>query len=634
MKILLTIIFCLFTLSVNAQPVAGRVIDSQTKKPIAYASILVKGSTSYGTIANSEGNFQLTLTGSNGDSITISHTAYLTKSISIGTIKTHLVVQMSERENRLREIVVTPNDPVLDTLRKAFDKISTNYPSFGTVSQGIYRETNQKLPDSTFDYFSEAIIAVYKSTYGKKDWGAIKIVEAGIIDNRTDSTQLFFYGGPFAAHKRDFVKERIEFINPKFFDQYEYDLTESTHLYEIKFKPRKRALYEGVIYLDKSKLAYIGADFRYTEAGLEQKNFAPFRSNKYTQSIYAVRYRQINKLWQLSMAVTDGTLQNATTGAKTRYTSEYFATDHDVVGTNPFKEGETAMYGDIYSTSSDKLTSDFWSKPETVSRTSQVDSAIGSLIKLRPVASSTKDTQTNAVTGKHEKTSKAVVAMRMSSSASFGILNVAVPFGNFSASLPGIFTVERTGEQSRLPVIDFDLEYFHNKNFSTTFRIGSSLTKRLHYNEYLLAGEWHRRIVGFKRPLFFESAINFSYTTAGFNLGTTNIETNFEIDQKKIKKGQTSVYLGQKRLSIAPSIQLRKKITSKISVYARVSTILFADAQNSIFFKRKGLLSSIRSANISSDLELKKDGVSVRDTPLTIPKYRPALNFGFQMGLF
>ena len=218
MRVFLISFLLSFSTYSHCQTIKGTVSDLITGKPVPYASIGSKKNPSRGTVANAEGNFRITLDDVKSDILVISHMGYVTKEIS--PERKPLNVKLTQRSFELKEVVITPTDPLLDTLRKAFSRIATNYPGSGTLIRGIYRETNQQLPDSVFDYFSEALVDVYKTSYRNQQWGAVKIVEGGIVDNRSDSTDILFYGGAFVAHRRDFVKERIEFINPKYFDRY------------------------------------------------------------------------------------------------------------------------------------------------------------------------------------------------------------------------------------------------------------------------------------------------------------------------------------------------------------------------------------------------------------------------------
>lgn len=182
----LLFVFFLFPGNSYSQVLEGNVADLVTGKAIPYASVIMKKNPSKGTIANSEGNFRIDLTGIESDSIVVSHAAYQKKTCYYSPQIRKLKVKLTQRQIELKDIVVTASDPLLDTLKKAFNQITTNYPSTGTLIKGIYRETNQRIPDSTFDYFSEALIEIYKVSYDKKDWGTVKIVEGGIIDYRQD----------------------------------------------------------------------------------------------------------------------------------------------------------------------------------------------------------------------------------------------------------------------------------------------------------------------------------------------------------------------------------------------------------------------------------------------------------------
>jgi len=111
MRILILILCCLNPLiSVIAQDISSQIRDSKTQFPIQYVNIGIVGK-NIGTVSDSEGNFQLSLTNTlDTDSLKISLIPYKTKSYYIGNIRASgfpKTILMDERIVQLNEVVIS-----------------------------------------------------------------------------------------------------------------------------------------------------------------------------------------------------------------------------------------------------------------------------------------------------------------------------------------------------------------------------------------------------------------------------------------------------------------------------------------------------------------------------------------------
>lgn len=119
MKNLFTLFFLLFVPSVLfAQlTVSGTVIDNVSKKPIAFVSVIEKG-TSNGTLADIDGKFQLNLQ-KNPSSLVINYLGYIKKEVNFtGEGHEKITIYMEPSEYSLQEFVVKPTENPADAIMR------------------------------------------------------------------------------------------------------------------------------------------------------------------------------------------------------------------------------------------------------------------------------------------------------------------------------------------------------------------------------------------------------------------------------------------------------------------------------------------------------------------------------------
>lgn len=122
-------IVLLFFITLSTQPFAqqlhikGKVTDAQTNQPLSFANIRVE-STSVGTSANAEGNYELKIANGNYKLIA-SFIGYYSDTLEI---RSNIAIQninfsLSQAKIDLPEIVINPGiNPALEIIRKAIDK--------------------------------------------------------------------------------------------------------------------------------------------------------------------------------------------------------------------------------------------------------------------------------------------------------------------------------------------------------------------------------------------------------------------------------------------------------------------------------------------------------------------------------
>lgn len=573
--------------------IKGLVENGSTGSPLPYANVFLKLNNKVGTITNSKGQFTLNIP-SSSDSLIVSFIGFQRTAIYVPDIKSEVLkVSLQEVPNVLGEVIVMPDDTLRRLLRRAYERISVNYSQEGTLINGFYRETNQLIPENKILYYAESLIEFYKPTYNNEKYGLVKIIEGGKAElpDREKYSNIYFYAGPYAPQRFDFVKEKQEFINPKHYERYSYSITSTTlnegrQLYTIEFKPKHNASYEGKFYLDVKTLAYVGADYKASAYGLSRSNSGRLpNAAKYRESNYSVKYRFINGLWQLSVVLADGTFYNPMKKNTLRYTGEYVSTSFVEMPDSPIKESEAILYSGVYTGQNEKFNDAFWTKPEIVSRTAEMEQAVDLIFKrgdLKLDESSSgrvKNSKINVITR---------IAVNLTTSFSLGYAPISSSGGLFSVGYKNYFHLNQTtAPRSYIPVIEVDLKYGITRSLAVGYLVSGNLNAKTNFSIEAIGVQYSKNIAGWKHPLLLQPALYVYYAKSSTPLGETTLNDSFRLNNKTIDSKTVSLAEGEIRYGLMPALQLSYKITPKLSLFGRVSSSVLSQSHNRIFLKEE-----------------------------------------------
>lgn len=174
-------------LSQQPEYIVGKLIDSKTQEPIAFANIRIKNR-ALGIISNTDGSFKIPLKyKAYGDIIEISSMGYRTKEIFIQDFSVHELndVRLQPATLELEEAVITAKKEKKLTarqiVRKALRSISENYPvePFSTV--GYYRD--YQLDSLGYVNLNEAILEVFDEGFDAIDSITTKVKIFDYLEN-------------------------------------------------------------------------------------------------------------------------------------------------------------------------------------------------------------------------------------------------------------------------------------------------------------------------------------------------------------------------------------------------------------------------------------------------------------------
>lgn len=193
MKSILFLIFLmlLFSYQIYPQPftIKGKIIDSETERPLSFANIRVMGST-YGTSANFNGEYEMRLSAGIHNLIT-SFIGYNSDTIKIQVNQnlSNINFALSQTKIDLPEIVIKPGlNPALEIIRKAIEKKKIR---------------NQKLKTYEVEAYTKGIIRTTEDISAKSN-------SIGLGLGGSDTTELII-SGILENHSKGYFEQPDKF---------------------------------------------------------------------------------------------------------------------------------------------------------------------------------------------------------------------------------------------------------------------------------------------------------------------------------------------------------------------------------------------------------------------------------------
>ena len=289
----------------------GKVIDSKSKKPLVFATLLVNN-TNISSITNTQGEFQLKIPANlTNNRVTISFLGYTSKVIDFNDIdEDKIVIKLETHIEELSEIKINIED-ANSLIREMLKNKGTNYFDFSTSMTAFYRETIKKR--RSYVSLSEAVVEINKQSYTNSRNDLIKLYKArkNTDYNKLDTITLKLKGGPSSTLKIDVMKNTLDFFGDAIFDLYEFKFDTSTKIdnrpvYVVNFKQKKHIedpFYYGQLFIDANTYALISTKFH---LNLDDKQKAsrlfvvkkPARADVTpTEITYQINYREKNGKW-------------------------------------------------------------------------------------------------------------------------------------------------------------------------------------------------------------------------------------------------------------------------------------------------------------------------------------------------
>ena len=298
----------------NYLTIKGKVIDSETSKPLVFATIAVSG-TNVAIVSNIDGEFTLKI-GEElaGKDLEVSFLGYKNKAIPISTLRENgrlNVISMDPAPIPIKEIIVKPLDPT-EIVAKAIASIPKNYPSQPNQMSAFYRETIRK--NRSYVSIGEAVVQIFKAPYNNDvRYDATKIYKGRkSTDVEKMDTVLFkLQGGPVSTLDLDIAKNTEAILTPEAMKYYNYSLASVIEIdgrphYVIEFSQKPSVdipLFMGDLYIDMDTYAITEAEFGFNLANKDAASSIFIRKKPLGMDItpevasYRVKYREQNGKW-------------------------------------------------------------------------------------------------------------------------------------------------------------------------------------------------------------------------------------------------------------------------------------------------------------------------------------------------
>ena len=290
----------------------GEVIDSDSNKPLVFASLMVE-KTNISTITNTEGEFSIKIPGDiSNANIIVSFLGYKTKTIPLAQLKNgknRIMMDISITE--LPEINISiPKDAEL-LVRETLKKKGENYFEDPTLMTAFYRETIKKRRKNVS--LSEAVVNIYKTPYTSLKQDGVKLYKArkSTDYDKLDTVALKLQGGPFNALFVDIMKYPEYIFSNESISNYNFKFDRSTRvndrlIYVVTSSQKESILdplYEGKLYIDAENKILTSAIYHLniTDKDLASRLFVrkkPRNARVWPNEVaYRVDYREKNGKW-------------------------------------------------------------------------------------------------------------------------------------------------------------------------------------------------------------------------------------------------------------------------------------------------------------------------------------------------
>lgn len=144
---------------------SGKVFDGETKEPLPYASVWIKGKT-IGTITNQQGDFDFHIPEAfRNETLVISMLGYRNYESPVNALNSNepLAIALENSMVLLNELVVRDSLTGGDILQRALSSIEKNYPMRPFLMEGFYRDI--KKVGGTYISLLEAAVEIYDESY-------------------------------------------------------------------------------------------------------------------------------------------------------------------------------------------------------------------------------------------------------------------------------------------------------------------------------------------------------------------------------------------------------------------------------------------------------------------------------------
>ncbi|HEX8507789.1 MAG TPA: carboxypeptidase-like regulatory domain-containing protein [Hymenobacter sp.] len=593
----------------------GRVVDAETNQPIPNAQVGVAGNR-IGTSTNEDGRFALSIP-----------PQYLQEKLEVALLGyrnyaqalppspgAELRVALQISPAALGEVRVVGS--VLGIVREAVARIPRNYPARPSRLTGFYRESDND-PAGQPRYLVEGLLTVFKAPYRERTaTGEVQIVQSRKVDLRPagQALQIDWAGGPFIAHRADFVHGRAQFINPAHFRDYDYRLAPgSTYqdrpVYVIDFAPKPgngRASFAGRLYIAQDSYAFLGADWHYTPAGLRGSlHPTSSRELRVAYQPYAGRWHLKTVWWQ-----TKGRLP---VGPPLHYFGEFLTTAIDTVQAPLPSYPERAQYRDVFLRNAVPYDSAFWQSHTTLLPPEALRQALLDQARQARADSLFQRPATSPAGAAPAPSRLTKLQARFRYGAAAGSWPLNVPAANLLLEYaPAGSSFRAAGPASvaaQFLTGWWSAEYLFDLTPALALRLATRHVFRQFSGEGWEAGlSYQRNLLPRHRPVFGRAGLAFTRQTVGRPVGTfRNTSGGVRINGSTLNADKLGLQVQSSTDAVQPTLGLGLELSHKMELVADVGyllplntcTQLLVEEESGFFLTRGAAAVNLPHADVS-----------------------------------
>jgi hypothetical protein len=357
---------------------SGTIVDNRKEEPIKYASVSLLNKP-IGTISNADGNFLLKIHPDFiRDTVVISCMGFVQLLMPAYKILDEDILVMYPFSIRIKEVNVVATTPE-KLLKNIRENLTKNYSEESKLMTAFYRETIKQ--DDEYINVSEAVIEVLKAPYSNSTRSDLVRIIKG---RRSPDVKQFQWlnfklqGGPFTITKLDIVKTMETFVDEKYQNLYEYNISKvisynDNPVYVLEFKPIgdfNENGFVGEMFVHRETFAIVHVDFRYTKTGLKNAENGMIKKKpkgvkaKPTYTNYEANYQLYNGIWHL--ANVKASVKFKVRSRNDKLNSEYYSvsdlliTDIHDTELKKFDRDESFTQRDIFVEMLNNYDPDFW----------------------------------------------------------------------------------------------------------------------------------------------------------------------------------------------------------------------------------------------------------------------------------
>lgn len=625
MKLLFTMLLLTFAGHLAAQThFSGIIVDNATSLPIAWAHV-VDEKHGKGTVSNMNGFFSMP----SSDTVSslyvrISCIGYKSKLAAMPYASAPLRIELEPDIKVLNEIVVLPIEPIR-LIQSAIEKIPDNYPSIATHTTGFYRES-LCYDSMNYIYVAEGMIQAYKDSYVEtKPKGQVRLMKSRkseFPDSLRALEKIRFYAGPYAVHRFDIVMQRLEFINKKYLSRYKFFVDGITFLngnevYKISFTPASTAgLFQGIIFIDVSTLAFVSAQYELSKTGLKQFR-KPIASSSYINRQYLVNYMSVGDKWAIQNIWQQGDLVTERVTDTLTYTTEFVATSIDSATTGYFDYGDRLQYCDFFIEKANNLDPEFWHGDVVLTQNVHLARLHDSIRSSSATDTSSRQVKATGRVVDSKRTTLLKLIFRFS--ANFGLSTFFPSYKSYSLNLNGNgFSISSavSTPKNAVPGLSYGYSMCVNRRWSLSLAIDNSVYEPRIENITLGAGYAVRTLVD-TRPVTLRAAA--SLTSCKLTVPIGIVEGPLTVGKAHFSEN-IDVYIQRQILALQHSLGISIELARQWDLFVKACYLLEIRDNNKILFEETTGIFRKHSSLLTNDkgIVFLVNGRQTETIPMTI----------------